>query len=308
MRPRILITGSCGLVGVALETELTRNGWDVCGFDTRGVGTNYGDILDRSALRSIVGQVSGIIHLAAVSRVVEAEREPGLCLRTNVDGLKNVVAAAAEAPSRPWLVFSSSREVYGEASVFPVTEDAPLRPINLYGRSKVVGERVVAGCRAQGVRTAIIRLANVYGSIDDYPDRVIPAFAKAAVLGAPIRLEGPSNTLDFTHVADVARGIAQLALRLSSGCEFPQPIQFVTGEPVTLRDLALKVRALASSGSTLDILQPRRYGVTRFYGTRERAASLLGWKPEVSLDDGLRQLIAEFRNALVTRQKQECVR
>lgn len=308
MRPRVLITGSCGLVGAALETELSRRGWDVCGFDIRGIGANYGDVLDESSLRSIVGRVSGIIHLAAVSRVAEAEREPDLCWRTNVDGLKNIVAAAAAVRAQPWLIFSSSREVYGEANILPVSEDAPLRPINVYGRSKVEGERLVLGCRAQGLRTAIIRLANVYGSIDDYPDRVIPAFAKAAVLGGVLSLEGPSNTFDFTHVADVVRGISELASRLSSGCEFPQPIQFSTGEPVTLRDLALTVRALASSYSPMTVVQSRHNAVTRFFGTYDRAHSLLGWAPEISLDVGLRQLIADFQRAAVSLGELECAR
>ena len=107
-----------------------------------------------------------------------------------VVGTENVITAALAAPRRPWLLTASSREVYGEPAHIPVVENDTIAPVNVYGRSKMACEEVMLAGRQEGLRGAILRLANVYGSIHDHPDRVIPAFCRAAALGAPMRVEG----------------------------------------------------------------------------------------------------------------------
>src|SRR5207253_948512 len=99
--------------------------------------------------------------------------DPAGCDATNIDGTANVLAAAASASSRPWVLFASSRVVYGEPRELPVREDAPLAALNTYGRSKVRGEQLVLAARGDGLVTGILRFANVYGPGPDHPDRVI---------------------------------------------------------------------------------------------------------------------------------------
>ena len=146
---RILITGSEGLVGSALRAALEARGTEVAGLDVRGAGDEEGDVRDAERIRQAAAGCCGIVHLAAVSRVVWGERDPENCWAVNVGGLRNVLAAAAtvraKSSGRPWVVFASSREVYGQPDRLPATEDTPLRPINVYGRSKVEGERLVEG-------------------------------------------------------------------------------------------------------------------------------------------------------------------
>lgn len=290
----ILITGSAGLVGTALAVILRSRGFPVRGLDLRD-STSTGDVRDPEAVRRAVSGCAGVVHLAAVSRVIWGEQDPVACRSTNIDGTRTVLDAAHEAPGRPWLIFASSREVYGQPLRLPAGEDTPLAPVNVYGRTKEAGERMIAEARSHGLRAAVVRLSNVYGSLVDYPDRVVPAFARAAVAGAALRVEGSGHTFDFTHVDDTVRGIALLAELLDRGEPPPPPIQFLTGRATTLGELASLVVALAGGRSEILEAAPRNFDVAQFWGSPARARELLGWSPQVSLNEGISGLIAAIR-------------
>ena len=179
MTKTILVTGSCGLVGRRLCASLRSDGISVNELDLRGEGSNYGDITHMADIERAIRNCTGVVHLAAVSRVVWGQRDPDLCWRTNVTGVQNLAQVALAQKSKPWILFSSSREVYGQAPSLPVEETTPLNPLNVYARSKSKGERIVMEACNQGLQTAVVRLSNVYGCTKDHADRVIPAFAKA---------------------------------------------------------------------------------------------------------------------------------
>ncbi|MDE0473335.1 MAG: SDR family oxidoreductase, partial [Gammaproteobacteria bacterium] len=183
--------------------------------------------------------------------VLWGEHDPEECWNTNVGGLRNVLQALDEIRHRPWLLFASSREVYGQPRRLPATEDTPLRPVNVYGRSKVEGERLVDNARSRGLRAATVRLSNVYGRARDHADRVIPAFARAADSGGTIRIDGAECTFDFTHIDDTARGMAAVVDLLEVG-ETPPPIHLLTGTPTTLRGLA--TLAIDVAGGTTPVV------------------------------------------------------
>ncbi|MCK6572205.1 NAD(P)-dependent oxidoreductase [Myxococcota bacterium] len=294
MNHRILITGSCGLVGCGLRAALERTGTTVVGLDLQGLGAEAGDVRDADRVRASVEGCTGVVHLAAVSRVIWGERDPALCWSTNVGGLRTVIDAAVTQPIRPWLIFASSREVYGQPGHLPVAEDAPLAPVNVYGRSKVAGETLVLEARETGLRTAVVRLSNVYGSTTDHADRVLPAFARAAVRGEPLRVDGAGHTFDFTHIDDVSSGLLALARVLQRGDQ-PPPIHLLTGRPTSLGQAASLAIELARSQSTVVEAPPRAYDVATFYGDPGRARALLGWNAQVSLAEGMSRLINDFR-------------
>lgn len=295
---RILITGSEGLVGTALRGALEARGAEVAGLDLRGRGDEAGDVRDARRVRDAVKGFDGIVHLAANSRVAWGEHEPNACWYVNVGGLHNVLTAASAArrtPSgRPWLVFASSREVYGQPRHLPATEDTPLRPINVYGRSKVEGERLVESARNEGLRTATVRLSNVYGKTFDHADRVMPAFARAAAFGNTLRVDGADHTLDFTHIDDTVLGIVALIGLLAAG-EAPPPIHLVTGRPTTLGRLAALATEIAGTKATIFRAPSRTFGLSHFHGDPARARRLLGWAPRVTVQQGLERLIRDFR-------------
>ena len=284
----ILITGSEGLIGASLGSALAPTS-ETRRFDVR-VHDRL-DIRDRAALATAVEGCVGIIHLAAVSRVIWGERDPQLCWSTNVDGTRNVLDAAQASAQRPWVIVASSREVYGDAKVQPVEEDAPLQPLNVYGRSKVAAERLAHEACTRGVRAAIVRLSNVYGSAHDHADRVIPHFIANALNGDALRVEGSCNTFDFTHVDDTVRGIMAVARAFEAGAVLPA-IHFVTGTATTLEQLADLVIRRTASTAVWHEAPSRAFDVARFRGDPARAKRLLNWAPQVTLEDGIARLVS----------------
>jgi len=305
MNQRLLITGSCGLVGSALRLALKEQGIDTQGLDLRGIDDEAGDVRDADRVRASIGNCSGIIHLAAVSRVIWGERNPELCWATNVDGLRNVLDAALDRDDPPWVIFASSREVYGQPASLPAAESASLQPVNIYGRSKAEGELLVSRARAKGLRAATVRLSNVYGHTADHVDRVVPAFVQAAIAGSQLRVDGADHVFDFTHVDDSARGIVALANHLQAGHDAPLPVHFLTGQATTLWQLATLAVELAGTGASIAQAPPRTFDVSRFYGNPQRALDLLGWVPQVTLRSGLIRLIHDMRAAHAARHIEE---
>jgi nucleoside-diphosphate-sugar epimerase len=296
MPGHILITGSCGLVGAAMSDTVRSAGLIVRGFDSRARNRDdCGDVRDAGAVRDAVNACDGVLHLGAVSRVVWGERDPAACWATNVDGTRNVLAAAAASRKRPWVIVASSREVYGQAEHLPVAEDAVRCPMNAYGRSKAAAEDLALAARRDGVRAAVVRLSNVYGSAEDHADRVVPAFARAAGAAAPIRVEGSTRLFDFTHIDDVTNGLMGLVHRLMDGAPPSPPIHFVSGIGTTLGELAILAASTAGARSRITEAPPRDYDVARFRGDPTRALELLGWRSQIPLRDGLARLISAFR-------------
>jgi nucleoside-diphosphate-sugar epimerase len=291
----ILVTGSKGLIGTAVTNCLEEAGHMVRTFDIRDDPRQ--DLRDPAALEAALDGVDGVIHLAAVSRVVWAERDPDQCRATNVDALSRLIGAARARRRPPWLIFSSSREVYGEQEVLPVAETAALRPMNAYARSKVAGETLVAEAARQGMTANVARFSNVYGSVHDHHDRVVPAFARAAATGGVVRVEGADHMFDFTHVTDVARGVHRLvALTMAGQCL--DPVHFVTGRGTTLRELAGIAAEAGNGGVIPERHPPRSYDVARFRGNPDRAARLLGWKAEIGIAEGFARLAEAYRDML----------
>src|SRR5262245_2796404 len=124
----ILITGSEGLIGANLIPRLLARGADVREFDVRRSPEE--DTRDPDAIAAALGdgEVTGVVHLAAVSRVVWAEKDPERCEGTNVDALKSLIRQCSEQRRPTWLIFASSREVYGDQAEFPVAETAAFDP------------------------------------------------------------------------------------------------------------------------------------------------------------------------------------
>ncbi|MFT6914782.1 MAG: nucleoside-diphosphate-sugar epimerase [Motiliproteus sp.] len=288
---KILITGNKGLVGRHLDAVLNQRGYNIKGCDIEDAS---GDINDPTRLRKAFQGVDGVVHLAAISRVVWGERDPVKCWQTNAIASENLLKLAIESPRKPWVLVVSSREVYGEQTSLPVSDDAVLQPVNIYGRAKLYMETAALRARESGLNTAIVRLANVYGCPLDHHDRVLPAFCRNAVLGEQLRVDGFDHLFDFTHVKDTVTGIARLVEMLDSGEQHIPPIHLLPGIGTTLRQAAELAVKAAQSDSPIVEAASRSYDVCRFIGNPERARALLGWQAEITPDQGIRQLVDAF--------------
>ncbi|MEF2074733.1 NAD-dependent epimerase/dehydratase family protein [Consotaella aegiceratis] len=300
--PKIVITGGLGLIGSRLKELLHHQGNEVVIVDLAAPtsSNDWGDICDLNTLVDRFRRCDGIVHLAAVSRVIWGERDPAQCWAVNVEGTRNVLNAArlANQGRQPWIVYASSREVYGHAVVQPVSETAPLVPVNVYGRSKVAAELLFKEAAINGMRTSIVRFSNVFGSTSDHPDRVVPAFSRAAAKGGTIVIEGAENTFDFTWQDDVCSGVATLCAALADeSTRGLPPIHFVSGQQTSLAQLSKLALSHASPGTTVKQGAPRNFDVARFCGDPARAAALLGWRAQMPLERGVAALIEKYRAA-----------
>ncbi|KPA10830.1 NAD-dependent epimerase/dehydratase, partial [Candidatus Magnetomorum sp. HK-1] len=198
---KILITGGCGFIARTLFIELIKTGNQVSLLDkkispfdnTNTVHYIQTDVCDQNMMQYIFEnyQFDGVIHLAAISRVVDAENNPQECERTNIGGIYSLLNAIEKSQQKPWLIFGSSREVYGEQLCLPIKENARLLPVNIYGETKVEGERLFSEfAKNYHLNCAIIRFSNVYVNRFDIFDRVIPKFIRTVVAGKTLTIEG----------------------------------------------------------------------------------------------------------------------
>lgn len=216
-----------------------------------------------------------------------------LAREVNVGALESLIGLMRGSAAQPWLIFASSREVYGEQAELPVREDAPLAPLNTYARTKVAGENLVKKAAEAGMRTQTVRFSNVYGSTADHEDRVVPAFARTAANGGEIRVDGSANMFDFTHVDDAAEGLALAIAAMSAGENLPA-LHFLTGKGTTLGELAAMAQLDARNPVSLREAPPRQFDVARFVGDPGRTRNLLGWEAQIPIDCGITRLIDDF--------------
>lgn len=287
----ILVTGSEGLIGRHVCALMRRAGVPHAPFDLRR--SPLEDVRNPAALANALHGVRGVVHLAAVSRVIWGEQDPELCEAINVQAVQSLLRLCVEG-ARPWVIFASSREVYGQAESLPVREDDAKRPKNHYARSKLRGEQLAQEAGEAGLLANICRFSSVFGCPHDHADRVATAFAAAAAGRRDyISVEGPQNMLDFTSVRDAAEGLFRLIQATDAGERLP-PIHFVTSQGTTLGDLAALAVQLSGRNLRVEDSSPRAYGVSRFVGDPARARSLLGWAATRDLRSEFARLVREI--------------
>ncbi|MFW9804867.1 MAG: NAD-dependent epimerase/dehydratase family protein [Candidatus Thorarchaeota archaeon] len=301
---RILVTGSEGLIGRQLVSRLKQLDICVSTLDllnsTQSETHHQGDVRDYNMIKDAVRGVDGVVHLAAISRVRWGFEYPRLCMNVNVQGTLNILEAIRNMNRPPWLVFGSSREVYGNPLKLPVKEDAEYSPTNVYAVSKVSGELLCKSYNQNyGISCIVLRFSNVYGSEMDHSDRVVPRFILSAMTGTPLRLFGGRHTFDFVHLDDAVVGIHRaICLLEESGDQLYESFHLVTGIPTSLEDLASLVVDSSESSSKINLEPPEAYFPSHFYGDTTKARSLLKFEAKTSIEKGIIRLISEYKRYL----------
>ncbi len=312
---RVLVTGGAGFIGSSLTEELVKRGNKVIAIDigkdpanlSRVLGkVNYinGDVRDRQLMKMVMSEheFDGVVHLAAVSRVIWGEQDPDRCVDVNVKGTATVLEVASEMKCPPWIVFGSSREVYGEPSILPVREDHPKNAMNVYGRAKVEGEQLVRkyvrNCQSNGMN---LRFSNTYGNERDILDRVIPNFILSALRGQPLNIHGGGQVFDFTHIDDVVGGILNATDYLRQKREraecISEDVHLSTGKGTSLEEL---VRIISDSlGNMPEVVYSggRKYDVENFVGDPTKAREVIGFSAKLLPHHGVPRTIKRFKEA-----------
>jgi UDP-glucose 4-epimerase len=306
---RVLVAGGAGYIGSVVTRLLIAEGHHVTVLDDlstghadavpSGVELVRADIADAGTILAR-GGFDGVLHFAAKSLVGESVSDPAKYWRTNVCGTRALLDAVAEF-SVPRLVFSSTAAVYGEPDAIPITEDAPTRPTNPYGASKLSVDMMLAGeCAATGLGAVSLRYFNVAGAAWGAGERhgtethLIPlALDAAAGRRGPLTIFGedwptPDGTpiRDYIHVADLARAHVLALGAATAGRHLI--CNLGSGQGFSVR----QVLDAVTNVTGLDVPQqvgPRRAGdPARLIASHERARAELGWAPQQGLADMVR--------------------
>lgn len=309
----LLITGAAGFIGSSLTEELVKRGNEVVIIDISkdpanlsGVlgKVNYikGDVRDRQSVKMVMSEheFDGVVHLAAVSRVVWGEQDPDRCVDVNVNGTRMILDIASEMKDPPWIVFGSSREVYGEPSSLPVRENHPKNAMNVYGRAKIEGEQLVRmymrKCQSSGIN---LRFSNTYGNEHDILDRVIPNFILSALKGQPLNIHGGDQVFDFTHIDDVVDGILKaidyLRQKHDSSESVLEDVHLSTGKGTTLQELTQIISESLGIVPEVEYSEARKYDVRRFVGDPTKAREVIGFSAKLLPSHGVPRTIERFR-------------
>lgn len=295
---KILITGSSGFIGSYLKSFLEKKGIEIIRYDLKDNPSQ--DTRDFVGLKEKIRGMDGVVHLAAVSRVKLAYENPLECINTNVGGTINVLEAARtyyQAESRPWVIFGSSREVFGESRLLPATEETPRHPMNVYGIAKIAGEDLCQiFSKDYGLKTRVLRFSNAYSGKNDQLDRVIPKFILQAAKNEDLVINGTGQEIfDFTYIGDTIQGIWGCIQEIEKSQKLYDDFILASGQPTSLQELAETIISILNSQSKIRYMEGRSYDVNKFYADPEKAKRILGFNPSTDLKNGLERVIEEFK-------------
>ena len=309
---RCLVTGGAGTIGSTIVDQLVAAGaGEVVVLDNfvRGRRENLagvlgsgkvrvveGDIRDRRLVTDLMSGIDLVFHQAAI-RITQCAEEPRLALEVLVDGTYEVVEAAADAGVRK-VVAASSASVYGLAEQFPTTErHHPYANDTLYGAAKTFNEGLLRSFHAmRGLDYVALRYFNVYGPRMDiyglYTEVLIRWMERIEAGQPPLILGDGTQTMDFVFTEDIARA----NLLAASADVTDEVFNIGSGTETSLNELAHALLRAMGSDLPLEFGPPRGVNaVTRRLADVSQAAERLGWKAEISLDEGLRRLVTWWR-------------
>jgi len=302
---KILITGGAGFIGSHTAELFVRDGHQVSVVDdfTTGRVSNLAavtdeieligiDIRDAAALSKACRGMDIILHLAAVSSVRRTIEEPLATHEVNTAGCLSVMEAARENKVQR-VIFSSSAAVYGDDPELPITESSPVRPLSPYGWHKLTGEFYGENYRQlYGIDFLALRYFNVYGSRQNPASPysgVLTIFMDRCRRDEPLTIFGDGEqTRDFIHVSDIAQ-VNLLAAKADG--PLPGVINVASNTETSINEVASLIRSLTSSESEIIHAAPSEGDIRRSFASNELLAATLGYKPEVTIDDGLASLI-----------------
>ena len=293
---KALVTGGAGFIGSNLVDALIDRGDKVIIIDNLSTGKKENlnpkaefhklDIRDLEKIEPLFRGVDCVFHLAALPRVPFSVEHPLEAHTNNAVGTLCVLIASKDAKVKK-VVYSSSSSIYGDQKELPLKEDMLPKPNSPYGLQKLVGEEY---CKLfnklYGLSTVSLRYFNVYGpriALEGAYALVIGAFLKQKMANEPLTIDGDGEqSRDFTHVRDVVRAniLAAESNKVGNG----EVINIGAGERHSINKIAALI-----GGKTVN--RPARIGDVRHtLADNTRAKNLLGWKPEISIEEGIKEL------------------
>ncbi len=308
---KALVTGADGFIGSHLVDLLLSRGIEVRalsqynsfnnwgwleGMSRDGLEIVCGDVRDAAYCRRIAEGVDTIFHLAALIAIPYSYEAPGSYVDTNINGTLNICQAARDNGVGR-LVVTSTSEVYGTARYVPIDENHPLQPQSPYSATKIGADAIAKSFyNAFGLPVMTARPFNTYGPRQS-ARAIIPTIISQIANGAREIMVGDlTPTRDFNFVADTCRGF--LALAEAEGVE-GEVFNISTGTEISMGDTLRLIAGLMGAPETRYVVDPQRLRpgnseVFRLCGDNSRITAATPWRPQVGIEEGLRQTIAWF--------------
>ena len=300
---KFVVTGGAGFIGSHLAKFLIKNNHKVTVIDdlSRGSKDNLKEIEDVikfyqvdisnfEDLSSVIDEPDCIFHQAALASVPQSFKEPEKYHKVNVIGTENIFKIAKKFHSK--VVFASSSSVYGDQTIFPIEEKATKNPLNPYGQTKLDDEKLASKYAAEGLRVIGLRYFNVFG-IGQNPSYagVIPQFIeKLSKHESPI-IEGDGNQLrSFTFIDDVVRA-NYLAFESNIDHDF---FNIATEHMTSINELAELLIKMSDLDLKSIYKNSRQGDIKKSYADISKVKKLLGWYPEVNLENGLKKIFPKI--------------
>jgi len=303
----VLVTGGGGFIGSHLCERLVELGADVRAMvhynalgtwgwlDTSPLRDEIevlaGDIADRDSVRRAAEGRQIIFHLAALIAIPYSYHAPLSYVRTNIEGTLNVLQAARELAVER-VVHTSTSEVYGTAQTAPINENHPLQGQSPYSASKIGADKIAESFHLSfDVPVITVRPFNTFGPRQS-ARAVIPTIITQCLTGESVQLGNLHPTRDLNYVGNMVDGFVKAA---EASAAIGQTVNIGSGREISIGDLARLIADLTGRAISIESdaqrLRPEGSEVDRLLADATRARNLLGWEPEVSLEDGLQKTI-----------------
>ncbi len=312
---KILVTGADGFIGSHLVEELVKKGYQVKAFiyynsfntwgwlDTlpqdlmQNVEIFQGDIRDPNGVWEAMKDVDTVFHLAALIAIPFSYHSPDTYVDTNIKGTLNILQAARKLQTKRVLVTSTS-EVYGTAQYVPIDEKHPFQGQSPYSATKIGADRLAESFyRSFQLPVTIVRPFNTYGPRQS-ARAVIPTIITQLLSGKQeIKLGSLSPTRDFNYVKDTVQGFISI---YESDKTVGEEINIATQKEISIGELAEElIRQINPSARIIcdeERLRPEKSEVNRLLGCNEKILRLTEWKPQYSLEEGLKNTIVFLKD------------
>jgi len=299
---RVLVTGGSGFIGSSVIAALVAAGARVSNVDRHAgdgpdVPTLVGDLRDPDIVERVVtADLDGIVHLAAMTSVLQSIQQPSAVTEHNV-GVTAGLLERARAVGVPRFFLASTNAVTGDVGTATITEETPLQPLTPYGATKAACEMLLSGYGASyGMQTCALRLTNVYGTGMTRKDSFVPRLMRAALSGEYVQVYGDGlQRRDLVNAGDAS---AALLLAWEHGVQGPLIVG--SGRSITVLDMIAAAREATGAELPVKHVEAKPGEMPAVVVSTDRARGY-GYRPRVDLVDGLRQVWHEFQAEGVPR-------
>lgn len=305
----ILVTGAAGFLGKHLCRALAVEGHHLTLLDLKPnpeFETIIADVRDATAMEQHIRNIDVVFHLAALIEAGESVKNPQAFIDSNVTGSLNVLEAMRKN-NVSTLIFSSTAAVYGEPQTIPITEDSRTLPINPYGVTKLALEGLLSSYVANHQMTGIaLRYFNLYGPEEHHQPEThaIPRFINQIYRGEEVTVWGSGeHQRDYIHVSDVVDAHLK-ALTLAQN----QPNKYhyfnvSTEQPTSVIEIVKHIEKIMAKSANIHHFPNRPGDPLVLYADATKAKDQLGWKAQVTIEQGLEETVNYFLQQWATHDQ-----